>query len=177
MTQVAIPENVSVKIQDNVIFVEGPLGKVSRKFDPRTIAFKIEKNSVDLSAPMRRKTSRTPSKVMVGTMTSHIRNMIAGVTKGWEYRLKIIYLHFPITVKVEGSKILINNFVGERSPRVTALIGGAKIEVKGDEITVKGIDLEEVSKTAANIENVTKIKNYDRRVFQDGIYITKGKKG
>lgn len=177
MVQITIPEEAGVKIQDNMIFVEGPLGKVSRKFDPRKIAIKAENHNVDLSVPIRKKTSRTPSKVMVGTMTSHIRNMIAGVTKGWEYRLKIIYSHFPITVKSEGKKILINNFVGERSPRVTDLIGGAKLEVKGDEITVKGIDLEEVSRTAANIETATKIKNYDRRIFQDGIYITKGKKG
>lgn len=177
MTQVAIPEKVSVKIQDNMIAVEGPLGKVSRKFDPRKITIKVENNNVDLSLPVKKETKRIPSKVMVGTMTSHIKNMIAGVTRGWEYKLKIIYSHFPITVKTEGKKIIISNFVGERSPRVTDLIGGAKIEVKGDEITVKGIDLEEVSRTAANIETVTKIKNYDRRIFQDGIYITKGKKG
>ncbi len=177
MIQIAIPEKVSVKIQDNMIFVEGPLGKVSRKFDPRKIAIKSENNNVDLSPPVKKETKRKPSKVMVGTMTSHIRNMIAGVTRGWEYKLKIIYSHFPITVKTEGKRIIISNFVGERSPRVTDLIGDSKIEVKGDEINVKGIDLEEVSRTAANIESVTKIKNYDRRIFQDGIYITKGKKG
>ncbi len=177
MVQITIPEEAGVKIQDNMIFVEGPLGKVSRKFDPRKIAIKAENNNVDLALPVKKETRRKPSKVMIGTMTSHIRNMIAGVTRGWEYKLKIIYSHFPITVKAEGKKIIISNFVGERSPRVTDLIGDSKIDIKGDEIIVKGIDLEDVSKTAANIENVTRIRNYDRRIFQDGIYITKGKKG
>jgi large subunit ribosomal protein L6 len=98
--------------------------------------------------------------------------MIIGVTKGFEYRLKIVYSHFPVTVKIEGDKALIHNFLGERQPRIAKIVRGSKVEVKGDEIKVSGIDIEAVGQTAANFEQATRIIGKDRRIFMDGIYIT-----
>ena len=48
-----------------------------------------------------------------------------------------------------------------------------KVEVKAADITVSGPDIEAVGQTAANMEQATKIRKHDRKVFQDGIYITK----
>ena len=45
-----------------------------------------------------------------------------------------------------------------------------KVEIKGDEVVVSGIDKEAVGQTAANIEQTTRIRGYDPKVFQDGIY-------
>jgi len=97
--------------------------------------------------------------------------MVKGVTKGFTYKLKKVYSHFPINVKVEPGKVLIENFIGERSPRIAKIVGNVKVIVKGDDIEVQGLNLEEVSQTAANIEQATKIKKKDPRVFLDGIYI------
>ena len=108
---------------------------------------------------------------MVGTVCAHIRNMIKGVTKGFTYKLKIVYAHFPISVKVEGDKILIENFLGERAPRVAKIVGNTKVIVKKDDVILQGINIEEVGQTAANIEQATKIKNKDPRKFLDGIYV------
>jgi large subunit ribosomal protein L6 len=83
-----------------------------------------------------------------------------------------VYSHVPVTVKVEGKRVLIQNFLGERSPRVAKIIGDTAVEVSGDEITVSGIDKEAVGQTARNIEQATSIKYRDLRVFQDGCYIT-----
>jgi large subunit ribosomal protein L6 len=107
--------------------------------------------------------AKNPSKrekSIIGTFASHIRNMIKGVTEGFEYRMKIVYSHF-----------------GERYPRFASIMGETKVNVKGDVIVLNGPNKEHVGQTAANIEKATRIKGYDPRVFQDGIYITSKGKG
>ena len=89
----------------------------------------------------------------------------------FKYKLKIVYAHFPITAKVEGKKLLIQNFLGEKSPRVAKIVGDVNVKVEGDEVTVEGINKEEVGQTAINIEQATVVRYRDRRTFQDGIYI------
>ena len=100
-----------------------------------------------------------------------IRNMIEGVKEGFRYKLKIVYSHFPISVKVQGDKVIIENFLGEKAPRIAKIVGNTKVRVEKQDIIVEGPDIEEVGQTAANIEQATKIKGFDRRVFVDGIYI------
>jgi large subunit ribosomal protein L6 len=85
--------------------------------------------------------------------------------------MKIVYAHFPMTVKVKGNLINIDNFLGERSPRVAKIMGDVKVSVKGEDVTITGINKEDVGQTMANIEQATKIKRRDPRVFQDGIYL------
>jgi large subunit ribosomal protein L6 len=97
--------------------------------------------------------------------------MIKGVTKGFTYKMKIVFSHFPITVKVKGNLLSIENFTGERNPRKAKIMGATKVMVKGEDIILQGISLEDVSQTAANIQNATKIKVKDPRVFLDGIYV------
>ncbi|MDW8011140.1 MAG: 50S ribosomal protein L6, partial [Sulfolobales archaeon] len=98
-------------------------------------------------------------------------NAIDGVTRGYRYRLKIVYSHFPISVRVDGDRVVIENFIGEKAPRVARVVGDVKISVSKTDVVVEGCDLEAVSQTAANIEQATKIRKLDRRVFVDGIYI------
>ncbi len=108
---------------------------------------------------------------MIGTTRAHINNMITGVTEGFTYHMKIVFAHFPMNVKVNGNKVNIDNFLGERHPRTAKIVGSAKVNVKGDEVTVTGINKEDVGQTVANLEQATKIKGRDPRVFQDGIYL------
>ena len=110
-------------------------------------------------------------KAMLGTIKSHIDNMIIGLTEGFTYKMKIVYAHFPMTVKANGGKVTIENFLGERHPRTAKILGDTKVQIKGDEVIVSGINKEEVGQTMANIEQATKIKGRDPRVFQDGIYL------
>jgi len=87
--------------------------------------------------------------------------------------MKIVYSHFPINVKVMGDKglVVIENFIGERAPRYAKIYGNVKVTVQGDDVVIEGIDINEVSQTAANIQSATKIRNKDPRVFLDGIYV------
>ena len=87
--------------------------------------------------------------------------------------MKIDYTHFPMRVSVKGNSVLIENFLGERSPRTALIMGNTKVSVKGDRVFINGIDKRDLGHTAANIEKATMIKGFDLRVFQDGIYLLK----
>jgi len=67
--------------------------------------------------------------------------------------------------------VLIENFTGERSARKAKIMGDAQVKVRSEDVIVQGINLEDVSQTAANIEQATKVKRKDPRVFLDGIYV------
>ncbi len=168
MTVLQIPKDVNIDVNGNEITVKGKLGTIKKNIAMGSVEVKKEDSKITINP----KTARRNSKAMAGTVSSHIDNMFIGVTKGWTYVLKILYLHFPMTVKTDKNKVIINNFLGERTPRTADIIGESKVEVKGDQIIVTGADIENVSRTASNIERATRIKSYDRRVFQDGIFIT-----
>jgi len=165
--KVEIPEGVKVNIDGNRVEVIGEKGRLVRDFSNSPVSINIEDDQVVVYTD----DTRRKAVAMVGTVCAHIRNMIKGVTKGFTYKLKIVYAHFPISVKVEGDKILIENFLGERAPRVAKIVGNTKVIVKKDDVILQGINIEEVGQTAANIEQATKIKNKDPRKFLDGIYV------
>jgi len=85
--------------------------------------------------------------------------------------MKTVYSHFPIQVKTEGNQVLIANFLGEKKTRKANIRGNSKVTIKGDQVIINGINREDVGQTAANIRMATKIKRFDPRVFQDGIYL------
>src|SRR5256712_6471533 len=115
--------------------------------------------------------TRKKDSTVSNTVHSLVRNMVKGVTRGYTYRLKVVYAHFPISVKTKGDTVVVENFVGERSPRVSRIIGDCKVTTEGDDVVVKGVSLEDVGQTSANLELATKIKRKDQRIFLDGIYI------
>ena len=112
-------------------------------------------------------------KAYIGTIASHIKNMIKGVTEGFRKEMIIVFAHFPIKVEVDEEKrvVVISNFLGERKPRFAKIVGNTKVRVEGDRIYIEGISKEDVGQTAANIRQATKIKRKDPRVFMDGIYV------
>ena len=169
---IEIPEGFEVEIDKFKTTVKGPKGTLERNFySPlfkKDIVMKKDGNKIIVSADSKRK----KVKAMLGTIESHIKNMFIGLTDGYTAKLKIVYMHFPFTIKITGSEVAINNFLGEKLARKTTIVGDCKVEVKGDEITVTGINKEDVGQTAANLERVTWIRSRDRRVFQDGIFRT-----
>jgi large subunit ribosomal protein L6 len=86
--------------------------------------------------------------------------------------LRIVFSHFPVTAKIEGDKILVQNFLGERTPRIAKIVGKTQVKIDNQDITVTGIDIADVSLTASNLEKATRRTGYDKKVFMDGIYIT-----
>jgi large subunit ribosomal protein L6 len=169
LEEVEIPEGVEAEVNGMKVRVRGPKGELERDFShARGVNLRKEGNKIIVEAffANRRK------KALVGSIAAHIENMMIGVTKGFRYKLKIIYSHFPISVRVEGDKVVIEKFLGERAPRYAKIMSPrVKVTVKGEDVIVEGIDVEEVGQTAANIERAAWISEFDRRVFVDGIYI------
>lgn len=166
-TAVQMPEGVTASLEGRTLSVKGKLGEAKKHFDKIDVNLSVQGNRVVFS-PF---SAKKRDNVIINTVTSIVRNMATGVTKGFTYRLKVVYAHFPITVKTKGDKVLVENFVGERSPRVSQIVGSCKVSVEGDDVIVKGVSLEDVGQTAANIELATKIRRKDQRVFLDGLYI------
>jgi len=173
VTTVEIPEGVEGMLEGRIVTIKGEKGELIRDFSHAPINIQLEGKTVTVQASWPRK----KEAALVGTVRSHIQNMIKGVTKGFTYKLKIVFSHFPITVKIQGKTLTIENFTGERNPRKAKIMGDSKVTVKGDDIIVQGISLEDVSQTAANIQNATKIRNKDPRVFLDGIYVYEKQEG
>lgn len=163
-----VPEGVEIKIENSIINVKGAKGEVSRALKDPKIKIELKENKVVLSS----KNATKREKTMIGTFKSHINNLIKGVMDGVVYKLKICSGHFPMTVGVENNSLVVKNLFGERVPRVLQIREGASVKIEEEIITVEGIDKELVGQTAANIEKLCKITNRDRRIYQDGIYIT-----
>ena len=165
--ELKIPEGATVTIENKKVKVSGEKGNLEKTFKLKEI--KIEK--ADDKIKVSSESERRKVKSLVGTVLAHIRNMMTGVIKGYSCKLKVVYSHFPVTVKIEGEKVFAQNFLGERTPRVAKIVGNAKVEVKGQDITITGIDIDEVSQTSGNLEQATRIIGYDRRRFPDGIFL------
>ena len=164
-----IPESVKVSIDGARVSVEGPKGKLERDFHLKNL--KMEKIEDDKIVRVSMPHAYKKEKAMIGTISSHLKNMIKGVSEGFEYKMKIIYAHFPMNVKLDGKQLVISNFLGEKSPRRVNIFGNVAVKVSGEFVTINGINLEEVGQTAANIELATRVRKRDPRVFQDGIYL------
>jgi len=164
---IQVPDDVQLTIEGRRVTVKGAKGMLMRDFSHEPVQLEIEGKTVKIWVAWPRK----KESALVGTIRSHIQNMITGVTKGFTYKLKIVFSHFPISTKVKEKTFLIENFTGERSPRKAKIIGNVQVKIEGEDIIVQGINLEEVSQTAANIEQSTKVKKKDPRIFLDGLYV------
>ena len=168
--KIVLSEGVSASISGDVVTLSGPNGTLSREFiHPKTT---IEESDGGLL--VRCDIPRRKEAAITGTWAAHLRNMNKGASVGFTYKLKAVYSHFPMSLKVEGNRFLVKNYFGEKVPRQAKLPWPSEVTVKvkgKTEVTVTGADREKVGQTAANIERSCTIKKRDRRIFQDGIYL------
>lgn len=169
-----LPAGVEIDVQGKTVNVKGEKGQLSRTFKAPKIKIEKKDKQVILSSETKKRVQRAN----MGTMRAHIKNMAKGVSDGITYKMALVYSHFPMTAKVQANTLVIDNFLGEKFPRKATILENVTVDVAGADITVSGINKEDVSQTAANIEQATSIRNLDPRVFQDGIYIVEkdGKK-
>ncbi|MCL4449897.1 MAG: 50S ribosomal protein L6 [Candidatus Thermoplasmatota archaeon] len=166
---IEIPKGVKVKLEGFAFEAQGPKGKVNKIFKNEYVTMELKDKNIRIYTKREKKTDIA----VVGTWASIVNSAFIGVTKGFIYTMKIVYAHFPVKVTVKGNQVLLDNFLGEKSPRKITLGPETKVTVKGDLVTVEGSDLEETGNAAASIERMSKIKGFDPRVFQDGIYIVR----
>ena len=108
---------------------------------------------------------------IIKSLLAHAKNQFTGLEGKYIYKLEAANVHFPMTFKVDGNKFIINNFLGEKKSRFADIVKGSTVEVKGQKITVTSNSKTSAGQTSANLEKATRVRNRDRRIFQDGIFI------
>ncbi|KAM7274471.1 hypothetical protein ACFE04_018143 [Oxalis oulophora] len=173
-----IPEGVKIRIHAKIIEVEGPRGKLVRNFKHLNLDFHLltdETGQRKLKIEAWFSTRKTSAAIR--TALSHVENLITGVTKGYRYKMRFVYAHFPINASIgnDGTAIEIRNFLGEKKVRKVDMLEGVKVvrsEKVKDELVLDGNDIELVSRSAALINQKCHVKKKDIRKFLDGIYVS-----
>lgn len=166
--KIALPEKVSAKVEGSTLEVTGKKGTNTRLFHHQKIKVEIKDQAVVFSC----KGATKREKTMIKTYRAHALNMVKGVQEPHVYELKICSGHFPMNVALKGDTLSVKNFLGEKTPRVLTIPNTVKAKVDGDKITVESVNIEAAGQCAASMEQLTRITNKDRRIFQDGLYIT-----
>lgn len=164
---IPIPDAVKASVNHKILHVQGPLGKTRKAFKKIPVDLQIEGKNVILKSVGLRKRDYAIFK----TAESIINTLFKGVQNGYTFKMKVVYAHFPITVKIKDGYIHVENFQGERAARVSKIVGDTKVVSKGDDIIITGPVLADVSQTAGSLQQNTKVKNKDHRVFLDGVYL------
>ncbi|CAN8290223.1 unnamed protein product [Cochlearia groenlandica] len=178
-----IPESVTIKVHAKVIEVEGPRGKLVRDFKHLNLDFQLIKEEETGKKKLKIDSwfgSRKAS-ASIRTALSHVDNLISGVTRGFRYKMRFVYAHFPINASIggDGKSIEIRNFLGEKKVRKVDMLNGVTIvrsEKVKDEIVLDGNDIELVSRSCALINQKCHVKKKDIRKFLDGIYVSEKSK-
>ena len=175
--KVDIPEGVTVEIKSRIVTVTGPLGSLRRSFKHMALDLRItdDKKNVVVDIWF----GNREAIASIRTICSHIENMITGVTKGFKYKMRFCYAHFPINVTMvqqnDKEIVEIRNYLGEKRVRRIELLEGVHYvrtaDVK-DQIEISGIDITNVSLSCAQIQQSTTVRNKDIRKFLDGIYVS-----
>ncbi|KAK1230104.1 60S ribosomal protein L9B [Marasmius sp. AFHP31] len=174
--ELEIPSGVEVSVKSRLITVTGPRGTLTKNVRHINMDIRLIKG----------KTSKVTLAVWQGgrkhvaclrTIKSLILNMIKGVTKGFQYKMRAVYAHFPINciIQESGHKLEIRNFLGEKTVRHVDMLDGVVIsesKAQKDELILEGNDIDNVSQSAASIQGICRVRNKDIRKFLDGIYVS-----
>lgn len=172
--RVPIPEGVEVSCRARKMWVTGPRGKLFRNFKHALVTIKIVKGKT--AVLVEKRFDKKKRCAVVKTIAGHIANLFVGVTKGYRYKMKLIYAHFPInaTVLEEGKSLQVLNYIGQKKRRRIRVQPGCKIEEPAgtkDELWIEGNDIDAVSTSASQIWMKCRVTDKDIRKFLDGIYV------
>ncbi|MCX8158687.1 MAG: 50S ribosomal protein L6 [Candidatus Pacearchaeota archaeon] len=165
--ELEIPSGIECEIIDKTIKCKKGSVVLEKKLPLLNINLTIKDNKIILFCKKGNKNDYKKIKSFI----AHIKNLFEGLTEKYVYKLEAVFVHFPMTLKIEGNKLIINNFLGEKTPRYAEILPNVDVEIKGQKITISSHDKDAAGQTAANFERATKIRNRDRRIFQDGIFI------
>jgi len=170
-----VPEGCTITIKCRKVNVTGPRGKLANDLSHLPIDLKLSADGKTVI--VERWFTSGKQAASIYTAISHVRNMFIGVTKGFKYKMRFVYAHFPINVAItnKDQRVEIRNFLGEKVVRVVDAHEGVTVSRSSDikdEIVLVGNDIQNVSKTAALIQLVCAVKRKDLRKFLDGIYVS-----
>lgn len=162
-----IPEGISCTFAKNNLVCRKDSNELSKNINMPKINLEVKGNSLVFSVE---KANKNELKKIRSEM-AHIKNMFQGLQGKFVYKLEACNVHFPMTLKLESGHLLINNFLGEKISRKAEILPNVDLKIQGAKITLSSSDKVAAGQTAANIEQATRIRKRDRRIFQDGIFI------
>ena len=171
MYELQLPKDVKAKLSEDgmEITISGKLGSTSKTVNTSLLEAKLKGDKVVLEPTPNGKLAKKAA-LACNSLRNELESAAAGVENGVERKMKILYAHFPISVEIKGKEVLIKNIFGERNPRVAKIVGDTKVDVKGQDVHITGVDEYDVGQTAANLRKLSLQRNKDGRVFQDGVY-------
>ncbi|KAK6443197.1 60S ribosomal protein L9B [Oleoguttula sp. CCFEE 5521] len=173
-----IPEGVKIHIKTRQVTVEGPRGKLTKNLGHINVCFSHPSPNI-INIEMHHGNRKNVATLR--TVRTLINNMITGVTKGYKYKMRYVYAHFPINVNLDKNgdtglwEVEIRNFLGEKIIRRIVCQPGVDVEASKnvkDQLELTGNSLENVSQSAADIQQVCRVRNKDIRKFLDGLYVS-----
>jgi len=171
--KVPIPKGVKIESKARLVVVNGPRGKLERSFRHLSLDIIVSKKNVSVEVWW----GDRKHIACVRTVATHIKNMILGVTEGYQYNMRLVYAHFPIITKIDNhdTTLELTNFLGTKINKKVAMAKGVTVtrsETVKDQLEIKGNDVEKVSQSAASIFHSARVKGKDIRKFLDGVYVS-----
>ncbi len=170
MYEIEIPSGVNVAVNGSTVTVKGKLGSTSKAINPKFTDVKVQGSKLTISETKEKKLARK-SALATMALKTQLGDAIVGVESGITVKMKVLFAHFPTSLEVKGKTLFMKNLFGEKVPREVTIVGDTKVEIKGQDVTIKGVDKYEVGQTIANIRKGCYARGYDTRVFQDGLYV------
>jgi len=172
-----IPEGVTVSIKSRQIEVTGPRGKLTKNVRHVNMDIQVISNKSKSKVLLAVWQGGRKHVACLNTIKSLINNMIIGVTKGFRYKMRSVYAHFPINCIIQdnGALLEVRNFLGEKLVRHVQMLDGVTVsesKAQKDELILEGNDVQNVSQSAASIQGICAVRNKDIRKFLDGIYVS-----
>eukprot|EP00798_Chlamydomonas_sp_ICE-L_P031227 gene31227-6377_t len=176
--ELVIPDEVKLEVKGRAVRCKGPRGTLSKDFKHLAVDMYLYENKAGKKCfKVEAHFSKRKQLACIRTVVSHVRNLITGTTKGFQYKLRCVYAHFPVNINIEqkGALLEIRNFLGEKRVRKVQMLPGVSItrcEVVKDQLIVTGNCIENVSRSSALINQSCLVRGLDIRKFLDGVYVS-----
>ncbi len=166
---IEIPAGVDVKLEQDQIIVKGKNGELKQEILP-IVKVEVKDNQILLKV---KDPEDKRQKALWGLFGSLIKNMIIGVTEGYEKKLEVVGVGFK--VNLQGDTLVLN--VGYSHPVEFKLPKGISANVEKNTISISGIDKQLVGETAAQIRRIRKPEPYKGKGIKYADEIIKKKVG
>jgi len=175
--ELVVPEGIEITIKSRQISVTGPRGTLNKNVRHVDMDIRVVKTKINTKVTFAVWQGGRKHVACLRTIKSLVNNMISGVTKGFAYKMRAVYAHFPINciIQEDGHAVEIRNFLGEKTVRHVKMLHGVTIsesKAQKDELILEGNDIDNVSQSAASIQGICRVRNKDIRKFLDGIYVS-----
>ena len=148
--KLVLPAGVTASVEGNTVTVKGPKGELSTVIN-ENITVEINGEEITL------KRANDNFKNFHGTANANIKNMIIGVTEGFEKKLESVGVGYRFQLK--GNELVVT--AGYSHPVVVKVPEGIKLESPSNtELFVRGIDKQLVGEFAANVRKIRKPEPY-----------------